>query len=65
LNIIGVHPTLLQQGFLLASVQRKKAQAVKFSDVALYQAKAQGRNRVIRFNTSMQSDDQSLSSISR
>ncbi|MDD2883546.1 MAG: hypothetical protein PHT48_00715 [Dechloromonas sp.] len=64
MNIIGVHPTLLQQGFLLASVQRKKAQAVKFADVALYQAKAQGRNRVIRFNTSMQSDDQSLSSIS-
>jgi len=31
-------------------------QAVKFADIALYQAKDQGRNRVIRFNPSMWSD---------
>jgi diguanylate cyclase (GGDEF)-like protein len=32
-------------------------QAVKFADVALYQAKEQGRNRTIRFNPSMWSDN--------
>lgn len=31
-------------------------QAVKFADIALYQAKDQGRNRVIRFNPSMWTD---------
>jgi diguanylate cyclase (GGDEF)-like protein len=31
-------------------------QAVKFADVALYQAKDQGRNRVIRFNPAMWTD---------
>ena len=33
-------------------------QAVKFADVALYQAKQQGRNRVLRFTREMWSDDQ-------
>ncbi|UCV21855.1 sensor domain-containing diguanylate cyclase [Ferribacterium limneticum] len=32
-------------------------QAVKFADVAMYQAKDQGRNRVIRFNPAMWSDN--------
>jgi diguanylate cyclase (GGDEF)-like protein len=32
-------------------------QAVKFADVAMYQAKDQGRNRVVRFNPAMWSDN--------
>ncbi len=32
-------------------------QAVKFADVAMYQAKEQGRNRVVRFNPAMWSDN--------
>lgn len=32
-------------------------QVVKFADVALYQAKTQGRNRAVRFNTSMWTEE--------